>query len=64
MSHQYVVRDRTDQDNLVANSISPANSTFPDRYAVRQCRPPDPYEMEYPHLLTDFSIEGGSIVHW
>ena len=30
-------------DNLVPNSVHPANSTFADRYPVRQRRPSDHY---------------------
>ena len=29
-----IVRDHTDMDNLVPNSVHPANSTFADRYPV------------------------------
>ena len=43
-----IVRDHTDRDNLVQNSVHPANSTFADRYPVRQHRPPDRYGISSP----------------
>ena len=38
-----IVRDHTDVDNLVLNSLLPALSTIADRHAVRKCRHPDHY---------------------